>query len=393
MSIQKQLSESASLISAVDAMRNWRAAALLLGSLVAMLLFFFLAGVVSMNVTPILGALFGLTGIVICFYGANAAGILLMDEAHGGEPRPLMAAIVTSFATGHRLVLVGLLVGVTYLAGLLVLALLLLLCKIPGVGPLLFAFVFPVSVIVAGVAIFALYAVVGPLAAPAVWSGASTMQAVSRLAAIARQRVVVVILSMIVLFFICLVVAFIIGGIMTAGTLVSGLMSTAIIGISGFDASGLMGMLGLQGRGSYGYGGGDSSAYVTAATIGGSIVWAVAFALPLLVYLRGCCQVYLVNLAHVDVEAMEEQLRGGLNAAKRKAQDIKTKGEALAAQQAARYNPPAAAAAAAATETAPAARPYAGAALTPVNPLQCPVCSTPYLAGDMFCGSCGHKLA
>ena len=360
-----------------------------------MLLFFFLAGVVSMNVTPILGALFGLAGIVICFYGANAAGILLMDEAHGGESRPLMAAILTSLATGHRLVLVGLLVGLTYLAGLLVLALLLLLCKIPGVGPLLFAFVFPVSVIVAGVAIFALYAVVGPLAAPAVWSGASTMQAVSRLAAIARQRVVVVILSMIVLFFICLVVAFIIGGIMTAGTLVSGLMSTAIIGISGFDASGLMGMLGmlglqgLQGRGSYGYAGGDSSAYVTAATIGGSIVWAVAFALPLLVYLRGCCQVYLVNLAHVDVEAMEEQLRGGLNAAKRKAQDIKTKGEALAAQQAARYNPPAAAT----TGTAPAARPYAGAALTPVNPLQCPVCSTPYLAGDMFCGSCGHKLA
>ncbi len=384
MSIQKQLSQSASLISAVDAIRNWRAAALMLGSMVAMLLFFFLGSLLTVNVTPILGALFGLVGLVVWFYGANAVGILLMDEASGGESRPVMAAIFTSLATGHRLVLVGLLVGAIYLAGLLVLALLLLICKIPGIGPLLFAFVFPVSVIVAGVAIFALYAVIGPLAAPAVWSGAGTMQAVSRLAAIARQRIVVVILSMIVLFFICLVVAFIIGGIMTVGTVVSGGMSAAIIGVSGFDASGLMGMVGFSGG--RGYGGGDAGGHMAAGAIGGSIVWAVAFSLPLLVYLRGCCQVYLANLVHVDVEAMEEQLRGGLDAAKRKAQDIKTKGEALAAEQAARYNKPAD------PQTPPAAKPYSGAALTPVNALQCPVCNTPYLAGDMFCGSCGHKL-
>ena len=385
MSIQQQLSQSASLISAVDAIRNWRAAALMLGSIVAMLLFFFLGSLLTMNVTPILGALFGLIGLVVWFYGANAVGILLMDEARGGESRPLMGAVFASLATGHRLVLVGLLVGVAYLAGLLVLALLLLVCKIPGLGPLLFAVVFPVSVIVAGVAVFALYAVIGPLAAPAVWSGASTMQAVSRLAAIARQRIVVVILSMIVLFLICLVVAFIIGGIMTAGTLVSGGMSAAIIGVSGFDASGMMGMMGFPGGGRYG-GGGESSAHVTAGAIGGSIVWAVALALPLLVYLRGCCQVYLANLAHVDVEAMEEQLRGGLDAAKRKAQDIKTKGEAMAAEQAARYNKPAD------PLTPPVAKPYAGPALTPVNALQCPVCNSPYFAGDMFCGGCGHKL-
>ena len=385
MSIQQQLSQSASLISAVDAIRNWRAAALMLGSIVAMLLFFFLGSLLTMNVTPILGALFGLIGLVVWFYGANAVGILLMDEARGGESRPLMGAVFASLATGHRLVLVGLLVGVAYLAGLLVLALLLLVCKIPGLGPLLFAVVFPVSVIVAGVAVFALYAVIGPLAAPAVWSGASTMQAVSRLAAIARQRIVVVILSMIVLFLICLVVAFIIGGIMTAGTLVSGGMSAAIIGVSGFDASGMMGMMGFPGSGGYG-GGGESSAHVTAGAIGGSIVWAVALALPLLVYLRGCCQVYLANVAHVDVEAMEEQLRGGLDAAKRKAQDIKTKGEAMAAEQAARYNKPAD------PLTPPVAKPYAGPALTPVNALQCPVCNAPYFAGDMFCGGCGHKL-
>ena len=385
MSIQQQLSQSASLISAVDAIRNWRAAALMLGSIVAMLLFFFLGSLLTMNVTPILGALFGLIGLVVWFYGANAVGILLMDEARGGESRPLMGAVFASLATGHRLVLVGFLVGVAYLAGLLVLALLLLVCKIPGLGPLLFAVVFPVSVIVAGVAVFALYAVIGPLAAPAVWSGASTMQAVSRLAAIARQRIVVVILSMIVLFLICLVVAFIIGGIMTAGTLVSGGMSAAIIGVSGFDASGMMGMMGFPGSGGYA-GGGESSAHVTAGAIGGSIVWAVALALPLLVYLRGCCQVYLANLAHVDVEAMEEQLRGGLDAAKRKAQDIKAKGEAMAAEQAARYNKPAD------PLTPPVAKPYAGPALTPVNALQCPVCNSPYFAGDMFCGGCGHKL-
>lgn len=371
MSIQQQLSQSASLLSAVDAIRNWRAAALMLVSLILAGLVFALGGLVSMQVHVALGAVFFLLSFAVAFYGTNAVGIMLMDEARAGTSRPILAATLTSLATGHRLVLVMLLVGLTYIVGVLVMALLLFICKVPGLGPLLFAFVFPLCVVVSGVAVFALYAVITPLAAPAIWSGATTMQGLSRLAAIARQRIVVVILSMMVLLFIVAIVGGTLGGIMLTGTLISGGLSAAIINVGSMNPASIMGMFGMSG-----YGGGSDSGHMAAGAFGGGIVWAIAFTLPALVYLRGCCQVYLANIQGVNVDDMEQQLRGTLEAAKRRAEEIKVKGEAMAAEQAQRFEKSAEAAPVQAT----------------VAVHQCPACSTPHVPGDLFCGGCGYKL-
>lgn len=376
MSIQQQLSQSASLLSAVDAVRNWRAAALMLASFVLAGLLFALGGVLGQQVHAALGALFFLFGLASVFYGANAAGIMLMDEARGGGSRPILAAVLTSLSTGHRLILVMLMVGLMYILGMLVIALLLFVCKVPGLGPLLFAFVFPLSVVVSGVAVFALYAVITPLAAPAIWSGATTMQALSRLAAIARQRIVMVILSMIVLLFVCAIVGGIIAGIMLTGTLVAGSLSASIIGVSGMDMNSIMRMGGMSGS-NFGSGGSADSGHLAAGAFGGGIVWAIAFTLPALVYLRGSCQVYLANIQGVNVDDMEQQLRGTLDAAKRKAEEIKAKGEAMAAQQAQRFE-----------KQVDAAPVVPAAAAGP----QCPACHTPYVPGDLFCGGCGHQL-
>lgn len=372
MSIQQQLSQSASLLSAVDAVRNWRAAALMLASFILAGLLFALGGAVGQQVHVVLGAVFFLLGIATVFYGVNAAGIMLMDEAQSGASRPILAAVLTSVSTGHRLVLVMLMVGLTYIVGLLAMALLLFVCKVPGLGPLLFAFVFPFSVVVSGVAVFALYAVITPLAAPAIWSGATTMQGLSRLAAIARQRIVMVILSMIVLLFICGIVGGIIAGIMLTGTMVAGGLSTSIIGVSGINLGSLMGMGGMSGSG---YGGSAESGHLAAGAFGGGIVWAIALTLPAMVYLRGCCQVYLANIQGVNVDDMAQQLRGTLDAAKRRAEEIKAKGEAMASQQAQRFDKPAEAAF---VQAAPAH--------------QCPACKTPFVPGDLFCGGCGQQL-
>jgi hypothetical protein len=373
MSIQQQLSQSASLLSAVDAVRNWRAAALMLASLVLAALIFGLGGVVGLQVHAIFGAVFFLLGFAVAFYGANAVGIMLMDEARGATSRSILAAILTSLATGHRLILVMLLVGITYIVGVLILASLLFICKMPGLGPLLFAFVFPAGVVVSGIAVFALYAVITPLAAPSIWSGATTMEGVSRLAAIARQRIVVVILSMMVLLFIVVIVGAILSGIMLTGTLIAGSLSAAILNVGGMNPANLMGMFGMSG-----FGGGSDSGYVAAGAFGGGIVWALALTLPALVYFRGCCQVYLANIQGVNVEDMEQHVRGTFDAAKRKAEEIKAKGEAMAAQQAHRF------------ETLKASAPVAAVAQSFSQ--QCPVCSTPYVSGDVFCGGCGHKL-
>jgi hypothetical protein len=380
MSIQQQLSQTTGLLSAVDAVRNWRAAALLLGSLLAAGLLGSLAGVVSFQVHPALGAVFALLAAAVFFYGANAAGIMLMDEAQGSPSRPVLAAVLTALSIGHRFILVMLLVGLVYVVGLLAMALLLLLCKIPGLGPLLFAFVFPVCVVMSGLAIFAGYAVIAPLAGPAVWSGSTTMQALSRLAAIARQRIVVVVLSVLVLLLICGFVGSLILGVMFTGTLITGGMSAGIIGVNGMDLGSVMGMGNMSGYGG-GRGGDGSSGHVAAGAFGWGVLMAVAFTLPLLVYLRGCCQLYLANIQGVDAEGIEQQLRDRLDAAKRSAAEIKAKGEAMAAQQAQRFEK----AAASGAVPAPASDPGTPQA-------QCAVCSTPCLPGDAFCGGCGHKL-
>lgn len=374
MSIQKQLNQTASLLSAVDAVRNWRAAALMLASLLVTVLVVGLAGVVGVQVHVFLGLVFFLLAFAVFFYGANATGIMLMDEAQGSTSRPILAAVLTSLSIGHRLIFVQFLVLLAYIVGAIVMALLLLICKIPGLGPLLFAFVFPLCVVISGVAVFASYAVIAPLAGPAVWSGATTLQALARLAAIARQRIVVVVLSVMVLLLICGVVGGIILSIMLTGTLITGGMSAGIIGVSGLDISSVMGVFS-----SFGNGRGDDSSHLAAGAFGWGIVMAIAFTLPFLVYLRGCCQLYLANIQGVNVDEMELQLRGTLDAAKRSAAEIKAKGESLAAQQAQRFATP--------------VEVPVGPVVPRVTQYKCTACSMPYIAGDVFCGGCGHKLA
>lgn len=425
MSIQQQLSQSASLVSAIDAVRNWRAAALLLVSFIAAGLLFALGGVVTARIAWPVGAVFMILGFAVAFYGVNAAGMMLMDEAQGTPSRPMLAAVMASLATGHRLILVMLLVLAAYIVGILAMALVLWICKVPFLGPLLLTFVFPVFVVISGVAVFAMYAVIAPLAAPSIWSGATTMQALSRLAAIARQRIVMVVLMMVVVLFITIVVGSVIGGMMMMGTLITGGLSASIIGMGGGmgmgSLAGMMGGMGGNMGGSMeGYGSG--AGHMMAAGLGGGIVWAVALTLPGLVYIRGCCQVYLANIQGINLQDAEQQLRGSLDAAKRRAEELKAKGEAMAAKMPERFEKAAdvqaaplapvsaapassasvapTAVAAAASVTAPlfaASAPVAAAPAMAQPSIEivthtCPKCSSVVTPGDAFCGSCGHKL-
>ncbi len=374
MSLKQQLTQSAGLLSAVDAMRNWRAAALLLGSLLVAGLIGALGGVVSVQVHIVVGLVFFLLAFAIYFYGISAVGIMMMDEAQGNTSRSIFASILTSLAISHRIVLVLLLALLTYVCGSVVMALLLLICKIPGLGPLLFAFIFPLCVVISGVAIFAGYAVIGTLTGPAVWSGATTFEALSRLAAIARQRIVVVVLNVLVLLLISGFVGAILFGILFAGTLVTGSMSAGIIGVSGLGLDSAMSVFSMSG-----YGRGSDSGHLAAGAFGWGIVLAIAFTLPLLVYVRGLCQIYLANIEGVDVSEIEEQLRGTLDSAKRGAAEIRAKGEALAAQH---------------SQRSEKSRDELDKPVTTTpSQLKCAVCGTPYLPGDIFCGGCGQKLA
>lgn len=372
--LSQQLRNSGSLLDSIDAIRNWRAVALLLGTLVAMGVVIAL-GTLLGRVSVALTFLFVLAGFLVMFYGANACGMMIMDEAKGQASRPVMAAVTQSLATSHRLILVFLLLGALYLAAFIVLAIVLFICKIPFIGPVLYAVVFPVSVVVFGIAMFALPMVVFPLSAPAIWNGARTMECVSQLLAIARKRLLTVLLMMIAVALIAGVVAFLIGIILFYGAAVTALASAPILGMGG-----LGGVMGMMDGGMAGMSMGGAMGHAIGAGIGGGILFAIAFTLPGMVYLRGACTVYLRAVDGLDLAAEQAAIDTRLAAAKARAQEY-----------AAREPAPPPVAAPDAAPASPAHTPV----IDPTDPLlalACPKCHAAISVNDAFCGECGHRL-
>jgi len=366
--IAQQIKNSGSLLDSIDAIRNWRAVCLLLATFVCMALVLAFGGLLA-QISYFLTALFMLAAYAIFFYGANAVGMMMMDEARGGEARPAMAAVTDSLAISHRLILVFLLLGVLYLAGFLVLAIVLIICKIPFIGPVLYTAVFPIAVVVFGLALFAVPTVVFPLSAPAIWGGARTVECISQLLAIARKRLVMVLLLMVAVSLIATVVGMLIGAILFTGVGATALVSVPILGGMPGVIPG-MGSMGLVGTVMAGAGGG----HAVAAMIGGGLLFGVAFTLPGMVYLRGTSTVYLRAIDGLDLASEQSAMDDKIAAASAKARDLQTRAQAAAQAVAQKYAQPPAASA----EPAPA--------------LHCPQCKAPVLAADAFCAECGHKL-
>lgn len=396
--LSQQIRNSATLLDSVDAVRNWRAVALMMATLAAAVLVAAL-GFALARVSFVFTALFVLAAYGVAFYGANAVGMMMMDEAHGQPARPVSAAVLGSLATSHRLILLLLLVGLVYLVGFLALALVLFLCKIPVLGPLLYAVVFPVSVVVVGIALFAVPTVIFPLAAPAIWSGGGVLASLSQLSAIARKRLIMVLLLMVAVAFIAFVVGSLIGAILFTGTVTTALLSVPIVGAGGFDPGMLMGgmggMGGYGGMGMGGYGGGGGGGHAFAALIGGGLLFAAGFTLPGLVYLRGACTVYLRAIDGLDLAAEQAAFEEKLAAARDKAKAMQAQAQAAAQQYATRNETPPAPAPGAATPPAtalaapaPAPAPAPAASAT----AHCPSCQGEVAADDRFCGHCGHPL-
>lgn len=336
--LSQQLRSNGLLLDSIDALRNWRAALVLLATLVVMALVFGLSGLLS-QWNLVLFAMSALLAFVVLFYGVSAAGIMLMDEALGRPSRSAAAAVLASLSTSHHLLVVWLLVGGAYLAGLLAMALALFLCRIPALGPVLYVLVFPLCVAIAGIAACALPALVIPLSAPAIWAGGTTAQCIRQLLAFGRRKQLLqVLLLMLGVGLLASVVAVLAGAVLISGAAITGLLSVPILGGGGVDLLAHNNAL--------------------AAAIGGGVLSAIAFTLPGLVYLRGACIVYLRTEAAGDLV------------------------------------PQAAAPAAPVAPVMPPVAPQdAGPApIPPSLPAACPRCHNTVLPAGLFCGECGFKL-
>jgi hypothetical protein len=318
---------------------------------------------------------------------------MLMNDAKGAPPLAMVEALTLSLSSTHRWIAVMLLAALVFALFALALVLVLFVCKIPFLGPVLYAGVLPVATIATAAFLAALYFVVMPLAFPAVWMGDTTMQAVSKLLAIVRQRLVQVVAHVLLLMLLCFVAGGIIGSLMFSGLAVVGALSAALLpnlsggmgGPGGFG--GLMfGMMAGAGR--------EGGGYLVAGSIGGAIIFAVVMIVPFLILLRGYCSIYLDVIQGIDFSAAESQLKSGMETLQAKARE---------AQERARQkmqSPPATPAAPAAdvqresTAVSPATAPADGAAVDIQVPVagRCPKCGATVAGDDKFCGGCGAKL-
>lgn len=286
------------ILGGVDVLRNLPALATLLGTFASAGLLLATAEASFARGNAAWGPIQAGAAFTVAFYGGNAAGLLVMDQARGLPVRAIGDAVRDALASAHRLLgalalilalglaLAGALTGLLWLSREAVAG--------PWLGPVLFGLLVPVAVLGFGAMLLALLAVIVPLAAPALWSGAGSLQIVRELLGLVRTRLLTVALLMAAASLLAGAVGAATSFVVMAGGRIVAELGVAVVGI---DVPAVQLMSGLFGRGlrSLGAAGAPvaASAHGAAALIGGGVVFALALVLPGLVYLRGACAVYL----------------------------------------------------------------------------------------------------
>lgn len=338
---------------------------------------------------------YGAAMLAVAFYGGNAAGILLMDDARGAPRRTAAAALRQSLRTAHRLLGVMALVAVTYAAGLGLLALVLVMCRTPWLGPLMYTVVLPAGVVVSGLAWLALPAVIVPLAAPAVWDGVETLSVLQRLYGLVRHRLLEVLLLMLGVGVLASFVAAVVVFVIAAGGQTLAAMSRLILGAEVPLAQWMAGLFGYGVR-SLASAGVDlrGQPHALAGLVGGGVVFVLSLVLPSLVYLRGACAVYLSQ------EGREPEVPGLGPRSEPSERGAPVRSPAGAAGDGILTVPePTQLETTIMMARPPAQAPTPDSAVDVLLPLdepgrqECRACGAPMARGDRFCAACGGARA
>lgn len=362
--VAEQLKNSTHLLRALEGATNWRAFAAIVAAFLASLALSALGALTGVGI--VIGFM-TLVSLLVMLVGVSAAGFMLMDQAKGLPVRSFGEALMASLFSLHRLLGIFLL-EILIFAGLeILIAILLFVCKIPAIGPILYAIVFPLSALILGVASVALFYVGFALLAPAVWEGNGIVAAVARLWTIVRKRLLMVIVNLLLLGLITGIAGLVVGGVVFSGSFSVGLMSARILNTGG----GMMGGLGMESMMALM---GEGAGYMKAAMFGEGVLMMLAGAVPALIALMGSCLIYLQASEGLDFSAAEAELNKKMEDAKRRAEEARQP-----APQAAPMAPEA-------EQTLPPTPAPVAAAHT------CPKCGAPAEADDLFCGACGNKL-
>jgi hypothetical protein len=400
-----------SMLESVAGLRNLRAAAAMLGC-------FLLALVVGSLVVKMSGGSIlvtvtgGLISAVLMFTGVHASGVLLMDQARRIPMRSLQDAVLYGLMCVPKTIALIIALVLGAIAVYAMLGVLFWISKIPGIGPLLYAVVFPLSVVVAGLTFAGLF--LGLLIAmAAIWEGASIIEALGKAATVLQKRLVETVMLVAALVFLASVVMAFVGSVLALGFLPAVGMSENVLGVSPTGAGAMAVLLGEAFGGGFGggRGGGGGGGYFIAGMFGAGALWALVITLEMQVVLMGFNLIYLRVTEGLDASGAQGVLQTGLAEARRRA--VEAGSRAREATERARAQAEralderrirAAAQAqivpdAALTPRGPAARAVAPTGVgeepvapTVISPSTCPACRGAVGRDDIFCGACGHRL-
>ncbi|MDR2032734.1 MAG: zinc-ribbon domain-containing protein [Azoarcus sp.] len=362
------------LLRAVEALRNEKALFILLATgLLPGASIFLLFSLRDVGVSA-LAVLLVVVSLLLLPVGLSAAGLLLMDQAKGQALRPLGRAVAGGLFAALRLVAISL-AGIAAMAVFfLFLGILLLVCKIPFLGPVFYAVSFPIMVVAAGLLFLGLFAVQS-MAGPAIWNGATVRGTLSVLARIATRRGVELLVSLFLLGVLVVLAEFVIFGIVATGSKIVLGMSIPILA----GGSGTAGFLeSIQTV--------TASEYVPATAFGFILVMVLAMAAIMAVALMGLNLIYLritgdLSPAGADSPGAPLPIPGKAQKATPPPLEARTATPAAIAPLA---DEPAA-------NGVPDILAGLFAEAPPPVPI-CPHCRTPLQPGDRFCGECGRKI-
>ena len=386
--LRNKFSDAGILLGALDGITRWRPFTLLVMTFVA-------CGLISAALGASVAMLFGRSGIFsaivgllgtlmigfTALVGVNGVGILLSDDVWERPQRGIKDALLVSLLTSHRLILILLLEGVLFLAYLMVLAILLFLCKIPVVGPLLYAFIVPIGAILSGVVLFGLVYVAIPLAAPAVWNGASVMGALAMLKEVVRHRLLFVVVLTLLLGLLLVVVGGLIVAVVGGGTSMILGLSATIIGAS-MDPGAVFNVFSGFGR--------SGGGYTWALGFGMATLFLIATAPVILVGMKGVALIQRAAVTGLSLAEAEENIAHKMNEMKKRSQEAKeqAKVKMSAAQAAVKVSSNANSS----FDSMASSAPVQEMPQVPPTQANCPGCGAGVGESDIFCGSCGNKL-
>jgi hypothetical protein len=298
--------------------------------------------------------------------GVSAAGIMLLDRARLAPARSLTDALVFGLICLLKFWLIALGLLAAALVFVIVAALVYLICKIPGVGPLLLFVAHPILVLCAGLLTF-MASIFMALVIPALWDGDTVTQAVAKAVAILKERSIVTVLYLIVMAFVTAIILGVIGWVVLPGYFSMTALATSVIGT---NLGGGMAM--LMNPAALIYITQGESGHVLSVMLDTIVLAMLCFSAALQVQLMGINLVYLGVSEGVDTAGAERMLKHQLVQARAKADEAKHR--ALDAAERARQ----------AAEQARTAAPEAGT--------RCPNCQSAAAPEDAFCENCGHKL-